>query len=73
MKSCIGWEDGLDEIVRHAKHAEKVLNQAAEKAEIKRQKKNDDAQLTLLKTVAEMAGRVAGDPRGRGRGRGRGR
>lgn len=63
MKSCVGWED-----VRQ--HAEKILALTADKAEVQRRAKKLEAQLTLIKTVSDLASRKQ---RGRGRGKGRGR
>ncbi|XP_039681956.1 uncharacterized protein LOC120575301 [Perca fluviatilis] len=80
-KTCIGLPDSaLVEIVRHARHAEKILTSTREKTEKKRQQNSDAAQLTLIKTVAAMSqerrnagrGKGRGRPSGRGRGKGRG-
>ena len=73
-KTCIGLPDSaLMEIVRHARHAEKILTSTRDKTEKKRQQNSDAAQLTLIKTVAAMSQERRNVGRGKGRGRGRGR
>ncbi|XP_053274171.1 uncharacterized protein LOC128436469 [Pleuronectes platessa] len=74
-KFCVTWKTcPLAEILQHAEHAEDELLSTDEQRKQGRQRKLEDAQLSMINVCANMSpGPFQGQPRrGRGRGRNRG-
>lgn len=76
-KSCVTWKTcPLANILQHAEHAEEELQRREDQKKQNRQKKLEDAQLTMYNACRATPRPYRGRPggvRGRGRGRGRGR
>lgn len=77
-RSCVTWKTcPLADILQHAEHAEDGLHRTEEQKKQGRQRKLEDAQLTMFNACANTTPKAArgqpGRSRGCGRGRGRGR